>query len=126
MKAKVAGALLTVIVLSGCSSTAGNQSIKNETQQSIASKIFKGRTTKQDILQQFGEPTRKTTVDTNEDMWFYSIMNSNMSATSYIPIVGIFSNGTDMKSKALTVTFQGDKVENWSFSESNDSVHNGL
>lgn len=126
MKAKVAGALLTLIVLSGCSSTAGNQSIKNETQQSIASKIFKGRTTKQYILQQFGEPTRKTTVDTNEDMWFYSIMNSNMSATSYIPIVGIFSNGTDMKSKALTVTFQGDKVENWSFSESNDSVHNGL
>lgn len=126
MKAKVTGALLTIIVLSGCASTAGNQSIKNETQQSIASKIMKGRTTKQDILQQFGEPTRKTTVDTNEDMWFYSIVNSNMSATSYIPIVGLFSNGTDMKSKNLTITFAGDKVENWSFSESNDSVHNGL
>ncbi|MFN2047715.1 hypothetical protein ACKVM6_09445 [Pantoea agglomerans] len=126
MKAKVAGALLTLIVLSGCASTAGNQSIKNETQQSIASKIFKGRTTKQDIQKQFGEPTRKTTVDTNEDMWFYSIMNSNMSAMSYIPIVGLFSNGTDMKSKALTVTFQGDKVANWTFSESNDTVHTGL
>lgn len=126
MKAKVAGALLTLIVLSGCASTAGNQSIKNETQQSIASKIFKGRTTKQDILQQFGEPTRETAVDSNEDMWFYSIMNSNMSAMSYIPIIGIFSNGTDMKSKALTVTFQGDQVENWTFSESNDSIHNGL
>ena len=126
MKAKVAGALLTIIVLSGCASTAGNQSIKNETQQSIASKIIKGRTTKQDISREFGDPTRKTTVDTNEDMWFYSIMNSNMSAISYIPIAGLFSNGTDMKSKALTVTFQGDKVENWSFSESNDSVHNGL
>lgn len=126
MKAKVAGALLTIIVLSGCASTAGNQSIKNETQQSIASKIFKGRTTKQDILQQFGEPTRKTTVDTNEDIWFYLIMNSNMSATSYIPIVGLFSNGTYMKSKNLTITFTGEKVENWSFSESNDSVHNGL
>ncbi|WP_168403131.1 hypothetical protein [Erwinia amylovora] len=71
MKAKVAGALLTLIVLSGCASTAGNQSIKNETQQSIASKIIKGRTTKQDISREFGEPTRKTTVDTNEDMWFY-------------------------------------------------------
>ena len=126
MNSKVAVALLTIIVLSGCASTAGNQSIKNETQQSIASKIMKGRTTKQDILQQYGEPTRKTTVDTNEDMWFYSIMNSNMSAMSYIPIVGLFSNGTDMKSKALTVTFQGDKVESWSFSESNDSFHNGL
>jgi len=126
MKAKVAGALLTIILLSGCASTAGNQSIKNETQQSIASKIFKGRTTKQDIQKQFGDPTRKTAVDTNEDMWFYSIMNSNMSAMSYIPIVGLFSNGTDMKSKNLTITFTGDKVENWSFSESSDSVHNGL
>ena len=126
MNSKVAVALLTIIVLSGCASTAGNQSIKNETQHSIASKIMKGRTTKQDILQQYGEPTRKTTVDTNEDMWFYSIINSNMSAMSYIPIVGLFSNGTDMKSKALTVTFQGDKVESWSFSESNDSFHNGL
>lgn len=126
MKAKVAGALLTLIVLSGCSSTAGNQSIKYETQQSIASKIFKGRTTKDDIQKQFGEPTRKATVDTNEDMWFYSIINSNMSAMSYIPIVGLFSNGTDMKSKNLTITFTGDKVENWTFSESNDSVHNGF
>ncbi|WP_099350976.1 hypothetical protein [Erwinia amylovora] len=126
MKAKVAGSLLTIIVLSGCASTAGNQSIKNETQQSIASKIIKGRTTKQDISREFGDPTRKTTVDTNQDMWFYSIMNSNMSAMSYIPIVGIFSNGTDMKSKALTVTFQGDKVANWTFSESNDTVHTGL
>jgi len=126
MKAKVAGSLLTIIVLSGCASTAGNQSIKNETQQSIASKIIKGRTTKQDISREFGDPTRKTTVDTNQDMWFYSIMNSNMSVMSYIPIVGIFSNGTDMKSKALTVTFQGDKVANWTFSESNDTVHTGL
>lgn len=59
-------------------------------------------------------------------MWFYSVVNSTMSAMTYIPIVGIFSNGTDMKSKNLTVTFTGDKVENWSFSEGNDSVHNGL
>lgn len=126
MRTKFAGSLLTIIVLSGCASTAGNQSIKNETQQSIASKIIKGRTTKQDISREFGDPTRKTTVDTNQDLWFYSIMNSNMSAMSYIPIVGIFSNGTDMKSKALTITFQGDKVANWTFSESNDTVHNGF
>lgn len=126
MRTKFAGSLLTIIVLSGCASTAGNQSIKNETQQSIASKIIKGRATKQDISREFGDPTRKTTVDTNQDLWFYSIMNSNMSAMSYIPIVGIFSNGTDMKSKALTITFQGDKVANWTFSESNDTVHNGF
>lgn len=57
--------LITFLLIGGCASTAGNQSIKNETQQSIASKIIKARTTKQDILQQFGEPTRKTAVDLN-------------------------------------------------------------
>lgn len=118
--------LISFLLIGGCASTAGNQSINNETQQSIASKIFKDRTTKRDILRGFGEPTRITAVDTNEDIWVYSIMNSNMSAMSYIPIVGLLSNGTDMKGKNLTITFTGDKVENWSFSESNDSVHNGL
>lgn len=118
--------LITFLLIGGCASTAGNQSINNETQQSIASKIIKGRTAKQNFLQQFGEPTRKTAMDAEEDMWVYSIMNSKMSAMSYIPIVGLFSNGTDMKSKNLTITFSGDKVENWSFSESNDSVRNGL
>lgn len=118
--------LSDISILPGCASTAGNQSIKNETQQSIASKLYKGRTTKQEILRDFGEPTRITTVDTNEDMWVYSIMNSSLSAMSYIPIVGRLSNETDMKRKNLTITFTGDKVENWSFIESNDSVHNGF
>lgn len=126
MKAKVAGSLLTIIVLSGCTSTAGNQSIKNETQQIIASKIIKGRTTEAEVLSIYGEPTSKTSVDSNKERWLYSLVNSKMTAATYIPIVGLFSSGTDMKSKNLTITFIGDKVDNWSFSENNDLIHNGI
>ncbi|MEN4880842.1 hypothetical protein ABEI17_09000 [Pantoea agglomerans] len=126
MKAKVAGSLLTIIVLSGCASTAGNQSIKNETQQSIASKIFKGRTTEAEVLSIYGEPTSKISVDSNTERWLYSLVDSKMTLTTYIPIVGLFSNGTDLKTKSLTVLFESGKVETWSLSEGNDSVHNGL
>ncbi|MGK3138684.1 hypothetical protein ACCX84_23175 [Pantoea trifolii] len=126
MKAKVAGALLTLIVLSGCASTAGNQSIKNETQQSIASKIFKGRTTEAEVLSIYAEPTSKTSVDSNKEMWLYSLVNSKMTAATYIPIVGLFSNGTDMKTKSLSILFENGKVATWTLSEGNNSVHNGL
>ncbi|WP_432413788.1 hypothetical protein [Pantoea allii] len=126
MKAKVAGSLLTIIVLSGCASTAGNQSIKNETQQSIASKIIKGRTTEAEVFSIYGEPTSKTSVDSNTERWLYSLVNSKTTLATYIPIVGLFSNGTDLKTKSLTVLFENGKVETWSLSEGNDSVHNSL
>lgn len=126
MKAKVAEALLIFIVLSGCASTSGNQSINNETQQSIASKIFKGRTTEAEVLSLYGEPTGKNFVDSNKERWLYSLVKSKMTAATYIPIIGLFSNGTEMKAKSLSILFENGKVAKWSLSEGNDSVHNGI
>lgn len=117
--------LMSVNILSGCASTAGVQSINNETSLSLNSKLIKGRTTKTDVLSQFGEPTSKN-IDSNEEIWLYSSVNSKMSAMTYIPIIGIFSNGTDMKTKSLTITFRNEKLYSWSLLEGNSSVHNGL
>ncbi|MBD8223217.1 hypothetical protein [Pantoea agglomerans] len=126
MKAKIAGALLIFIVLSGCASTSGNQSINNETQQSIASKIVKGRTTEAEVLSLYGEPTGKNFVDSNKERWLYSLVKSKMTAATYIPIIGLFSNGTEMKAKSLSILFENGKVATWSLSEGNNSVHNGI
>ena len=117
--------LMSATILSGCASTAGSQSINNEKSQSLNSKLIKGRTIKTDVLSQFGEPTSKN-IDSNEEIWLYSSVNSKMSAMTYIPIVGIFSNGTDMKTKSLTITFRNEKLYSWSLSEGDSSVHNGL
>lgn len=126
MKTKIAGALLILVILSGCASTAGNQSIKNETQQSIASKIIKGKTTVAEIRSLYGEPASKNSVDNNEENWLYSLVDSKMTAATYIPIVGLFSNGTEMKTKTLSIIFKNGRVATWSLSEGNNSVHNGL
>ncbi|MGC0989995.1 hypothetical protein WKH43_13045 [Pantoea agglomerans] len=117
---------LITCVLNSCASTAGNQSIKNETQKSITSKIIKCKTTEAEVLVMFGEPNTRNSLDSNEEMWLYSLVNSKMSAATYIPIVGLFSNGTDLKTKSLSIFFENGKVATWTLSEGNDSVHNGL
>lgn len=117
---------LITCVLSSCASTAGNQSIKNETQQSITSKIIEGKTTEAEVLSIYGEPISKTYVDSNNERWLYSLVNSKMTAATYIPIIGLFSNGTEMKAKSLSILFENGKVATWSLSEGNNSVHNGI
>lgn len=53
MKRLIAAAFI-ILPLVGCT-VYGNKSIKDETQQNIASKIIKGKTTQQDILRLYGE-----------------------------------------------------------------------
>ena len=53
---------IAIFSISGCS-TSGNQKIKNETAQSLQSKIIKNKTTKAELLAQLGEPDTRTTLD---------------------------------------------------------------
>ncbi|BBV93009.1 hypothetical protein [Enterobacter roggenkampii] len=59
MKRLIAAAFI-ILPLASCT-VYGNKSIKDETQQNIASKIIKGKTTQQDILRFYGEPQTKET-----------------------------------------------------------------
>ncbi|EXU75285.1 outer membrane protein assembly factor BamE domain-containing protein [Erwinia mallotivora] len=112
--------------IAGCSSTAGNHSISNETKQSVSTKIKNGKTTKNEVLASFGKPGRETSTGSNEEQWLYSSYKSDMTALTYVPIINLFSSGSDTQSKSLTVTFKGDKVSDWNFSSKSDSVHNGF
>ncbi|EHA6622781.1 hypothetical protein JMB75_004475, partial [Salmonella enterica] len=67
------------LTLAGCSSV-GNQSLKNETQESVKTKIVKGKTTKQDVLASFGEPDSRSLID-GEEQWLYTMYNSQSKAT---------------------------------------------
>ncbi|ENJ9349796.1 hypothetical protein AB2V21_004723, partial [Salmonella enterica] len=52
---------IAIFPISGCS-TSGNQKIKNETAQSLQSKIIKNKTTKSEIISKLGEPDTRTTL----------------------------------------------------------------
>lgn len=69
---------IAIFLISGCS-TSGNQKIKNETAQSLQSKIIKNKTTKAELLVQLGEPDTRTTLDDGNEQWrYFTITISSM------------------------------------------------
>ncbi|EFH5070966.1 hypothetical protein ACLH2B_21055 [Klebsiella sp. 2HUBk32mer] len=116
--------LTITFLLSGCSST-GNQSLRNETSQSLQSKIVKNKTTKSEITSALGEPDTRTTLDSGNESWRYFMVNNQINASSFIPIVGLFTGGSKSQARTLDIDFKGDIVSQWSFSENNSTTQSG-
>lgn len=116
--------LTITFLLSGCSST-GNQSLRNETSQSLQSKIVKNKTTKSEITSALGEPDTRTTLDSGNESWRYFMVNNQINASSFIPIVGLFTGGSQSHARTLDIDFKGDIVSQWSFSENISTTQSG-
>ena len=116
--------LTITLLLSGCSSTV-NQSLRNETSQSLQSKIVKNKTTKSEITSALGEPDTRTTLDSGNESWRYFMVNNQINASSFIPIVGLFTGGSKSRARTLDIDFKGDIVSQWSFSENNSTTQSG-
>ena len=112
------------LALAGCSSV-GNQSLKYETQESVKSKIVKGKTTKGDVLASFGEPDSRSLID-GEEQWSYTMYNSQSKATSFIPVIGLLAGGADTQSSSLTIMFKGEKVDSYVFNAGKSNVKTGI
>ena len=81
---------ISAFLISGCS-TSGNQTLKNETSKSLQSKIIKNKTTKSEIITRLGEPDTRTTLDSGNEEWIYSMNNNKFDATTFIPVVGLLT-----------------------------------
>lgn len=116
---------IAIFLVSGCS-TSGNQKIKNETAQSLQSKIIKNKTTKTDIITKLGEPDTRTTLDDGNEQWRYFISNNQFNAATFIPVVGLFTGGSQTQSKTLEIGFKGETVSRWTFSSDNNNSKTGI
>ena len=116
---------ISALLISGCS-TSGNQHLKNETSQSLQSKIIKNKTTKSEIITALGEPETKTTLDSGNEEWTYSMDNNQFDATTFIPVVGLLTGGSQTQAKTLEIEFKGETVSKWSFSENTSRMNTGL
>lgn len=114
-----------ISLISGCS-TSGNQKIKNETAQSLQSKIIKNKTTKTELLTKLGEPDTRTTLDDGNEQWRYLMYNNQFNATTFIPVVGLFTGGSQTQSKTLEIDFKGEIVSKWTFSTDNNNTKTGV
>ncbi|HBQ5292144.1 TPA: hypothetical protein ACN7D8_005350 [Klebsiella pneumoniae] len=116
---------IIVFLLSGCS-TSGNQNLKNETPQSLQSKIIKNKTTKTELLTKLGEPDTRTTLDDGNEQWKYFMSNNQFNATTFIHVVGLFTGGSQTQSKTLEIDFKGETVSKWTFSSDNNNTKTGI
>lgn len=123
MKKNIISVLISIALI-GCASS-GNQSLKNETQETVKTKLVKGKTKKQDVLASFGEPDNRSTTD-GEEQWSYTMYNSQAKSTSYIPVVGFLMGGANSQTKSLAISFKDEKVSSYSFSSGVNHVKTGV
>lgn len=117
-------AALVILPLSACT-TYGNKSLKDETQQTVKSKIVKGKTTQQDVINAFGEPQTQATND-GQEMWSCSNMSGETHISNYIPGLALLKNSSTAHMNSLDIWFKGNVVERYNFSQTASKVSKGL
>ncbi len=108
---KIAVIVAALVATVGCGTT-GNKVLKSETEQTIASKVVAGRTTKKDIQNMFGAPL-STAFDGGLLVWKYEFDDTSMDLIT-IPsllftagLAGTRSSGTR---KQLNILFNDDET----------------
>lgn len=122
---KLASAL-SIVLLVGCASTAGNDKIMNHSQSSVEQIIVVGKTTKSDARAEFGEPTAITLNDSGSENWVYTFARATPKGVNYVPIVNLFARGVDVSTKKMVILFDKNGVaQKVVFSENNSEVGSG-
>ncbi|KGA42835.1 hypothetical protein ABRP70_14300 [Pectobacterium odoriferum] len=117
-------AALVILPLTACT-TYGNKSLKGESQQTVKTKIVKGKTTQQDVINAFGEPQTRATND-GQEMWSYSSMSGKSQISNYIPGLALLKNSNTTHMNSLEIWFKGNVVDRYNFSQTASKVSRGL
>lgn len=67
-----------------------------------------GTTTEADVLGRLGTPTTRTRNSDGTVVLQYVYAEAQVRAATFVPIVGLFAGGTDVKSNAVNLTFGPD------------------
>jgi outer membrane protein assembly factor BamE (lipoprotein component of BamABCDE complex) len=117
---------IAALFIQGCA-TAGNDSLRKETEESVAMKITEGQTTREQVKSMFGSPFETSYTDGGLEIWKYELAKMKADAASYIPVVGLFAASSSGMRKELTILFDEEGVvRKFNMSESPVKVRSGL
>jgi outer membrane protein assembly factor BamE (lipoprotein component of BamABCDE complex) len=113
--------LLTFIIV-GCSSY-GSKIDRN-----YATSIEKGVTTEDQVVKKMGSPSSVGLSADGKKTLTYMHVASQVKASTFIPIVGLFAGGADTQTTMLIITINQDTgiVENWTYNQSDSQLNTGL
>lgn len=119
-------ALVLIAFMAGCA-TAGNDSLRKESEESVSLKIVEGQTTQAEIKEMFGSPFETTFTDGGLQVWKYELVKAKADAASYVPIVSLFAASSSGTKKELTILFdENEVVKKYNMSESAIKARTGL
>lgn len=113
--------LLAVFALTACASSG------TKVDQGKMSQFVKGKTTYAEVVQQLGKPTQNTINADGTRTIMYTYVQSQMKASSFIPIVGMFMGGADSESTSVTLNFdKNSMLASYTASEGGVSAGTGI
>lgn len=115
------------LFLISCVST-GNTILKDETESTVAAKITKGVTTKDQVQLMFGSPFSVTfSTEAALETWTYEFADLKMDGENFIPFASLFGSSFSGTKKMLVIIFNDDNtVLKYSMSESPYSQKSGV
>ncbi len=125
IKFLVLAAAVIALAMTGCVSS-GNKALKEESSSSVAEKIIKGKTTKEEVRSMYGDPMETTFTDSGKEIWKYHFIKAQIKASNLIPVVNLFASGSEGDKKELVVFFDNDIVKNYSMSTSKVDTNTSL
>lgn len=118
--------VLSVAMLSGCTTTLGDQRLSNTTRSSLRQKLVRGRTTESQTRELLGDPTKTTFTSHGDTVWTYSLMTAHATAKNYVLSAlsdGFAGNHMKQHEKTVTMLFDRRKVlMRYSYSDSDYSA----
>ena len=117
-----------MLILASCATgSGGNQTLKNESESSVTTKIINNVTTQSEIKAMFGSPYETTYTDGGMEIWKYRLDDMRADAVNYVPIVNWFGSSFTGTRKELVILFNDDgTVKRNSMSESDVQNKTGM
>lgn len=116
--------IITSLFLISCSDSV-NKNFKDNDDKTLDSMITAGVSTKQDIQNTFGEPTKIDYSKTGNDKWTYAYSEASNSPLNYIPVTRIL-NGQSGTTRKMVILFNGNVVAKYALSSNDEKVSKGV
>ncbi len=114
------------LLLNGCAVKTGNDKLEDTTSKAIEGIIKKDTTTKNEIKNKFGEPSKVDFMANGLEKWEYEHTRKQAKAVNFIPVANWFVGGTNDTKKTLVILFDGDIVKNYSIAVADGETKAGL
>lgn len=111
-----------VLLLAGCTTGSGTR-----IEASQISQFKVGITTYDQVVQALGPPVSTVQNSDGTKAIVYANTNAKIRGATFIPVVGLFAGGADVKSQSVVFTFNADgTLKNYSTSDTQVCSNNGL